>query len=112
MLLLDLAKAYDSLSRVFLLAVLRHYGFSARFCALVDSTPRNKLRFLGKWLPLRVYSRRVRYQAGKSIRQGSPLAPLLFIIALDVLYRILDASAIAGITLSTGNVEVTGGTGG
>lgn len=43
------------------------------------------------------------------IRQGCPLAPLLFIIALHVLCRIFERSAVSGIELATEEHSVTVG---
>jgi ribonuclease HI len=86
-LLLDFAKAYDSLSRPFLLCVLRLYGFPQQFvdmvAALHDET---SVRFLVNGY----LSKSVNVTCG--IRQGCPLAPLLFIIAIDILYRVVEAS--------------------
>jgi hypothetical protein len=86
-LLLDFAKAYDSLSRPFLLCALRLYGFPQQFvdmvAALHDET---SVRFLVNGY----LSKSVNVTCG--IRQGCPLAPLLFIIAIDILYRVVEAS--------------------
>ena len=78
----DFAKAYDSLDWRFLWAVLRKRGFpeewikwmkrcvtSQSFSVLLNGRP------AGGW---------IRPQRG--IRQGCPLAPMLFVLAADVLY--------------------------
>ncbi|KAF1329563.1 reverse transcriptase, partial [Globisporangium splendens] len=72
-LLLDFAKAYDSLDRSFLAQALQHLGFPLKFF-IVNG-------FLSR-----------KYNVTSGIRQGCPLAPLLFILALEVLYRKIEAS--------------------
>ncbi|KAE8997012.1 hypothetical protein PR001_g19701 [Phytophthora rubi] len=80
-LLLDFAKAYDSLDRAFLLEVLRRKGFPPKFCRLVEAIHTDtSVRFMANG----ELSRSV--QVTRGIRQGCPLAPLLFIIAVDLLY--------------------------
>ena len=80
-LLLDFAKAYDSLGRSFLLAALRYLGLTGafvRFVSLLYAGTRCRYSVnghLSHWLPVSC-----------SIRQGFSLAPLLFILALDLLY--------------------------
>ncbi|KAJ8535275.1 hypothetical protein ON010_g13463 [Phytophthora cinnamomi] len=71
--LLDFMKAYDSLSRNFLLTALRRHG--------VEVT--------------------------SGIRQGWPLAPLMFILALEALYQELDRHPeLHGVVLHSGGGEV------
>lgn len=83
--LLDFKKAYDSLDREYMLEVLRRKGYPAKFVQAVAATHSGThVRFLANGAK----SRRIEVTNG--IRQGCPLAPLLFIIALDPLYRKLD----------------------
>ncbi|KAF1333737.1 reverse transcriptase, partial [Globisporangium splendens] len=72
-LLLDFAKAYDSIDRSFLAQALQHLGFPLKFF-IVNG-------FLSR-----------KYNVTSGIRQGCPLAPLLFILALEVLYRKIEES--------------------
>ncbi|KAG3066262.1 hypothetical protein PI125_g23896 [Phytophthora idaei] len=73
-------KAYDSMSRDFLIKTLRRHGYSEQFVrtlqALNDGT---NARFLVNGFK----SQRVKITG--TIRQGCPLAPLLFILALSTL---------------------------
>lgn len=78
--LLDFTKAYDSLNRSFVLLMLRKFGFSAEFVRLVeqmhcDTTAQFSVNGeLSNEIPV-----------VSGIRQGCPLAPLLFIIAAEAL---------------------------
>ncbi|GAB9477722.1 unnamed protein product, partial [Globisporangium polare] len=85
-LLLDFAKAYDSLQRPFLFAALKWLGFSQKFVTIVGAMHETTTcRFLVNGY----LSRQVEVTCG--IRQGCPLAPLLFILALDTLYKVIRA---------------------
>ncbi|KAE8877884.1 hypothetical protein PF003_g37948 [Phytophthora fragariae] len=85
-LLLDFCKAYDSVDREFMYAVLRWIGRPEQYVqalrALHDGT---QVRFLANGFR----SRWVKVSCG--IRQGYPLAPLLFLLVLEALYRRIDA---------------------
>ncbi|OWZ02757.1 reverse transcriptase, partial [Phytophthora megakarya] len=102
--LLDFMKAYDSLSRSFLLKTLRRHGYPAKLIEAVrllhDGTT---VSFMANGFT----SRKVNVTSG--IRQGCPLAPLLFILALDPLYRELERdTGMKGVFLRSegGEVEV------
>ena len=79
---LDFAKAYDSLGRSFLLVALRYLGLPDAFVRVVSllhagTRCRSSVNgHLSHWLPVTC-----------GIRQGFPLGPLLFILALDLLYK-------------------------
>jgi len=93
--LLDFAKAYDSLNREFLFRVLRHRGFPPRFLNVVEAIHTGTtVRFMANGAT----SRKIPVTCG--IRQGCPLAPLLFILAVDVLYdEVTRCEGISGIQL-------------
>nr|CAI72277.1 reverse transcriptase precursor, putative [Phytophthora infestans] len=80
-LLLDFVKAYDSLDREFLHKVLEAKGFPSKFRAIVKATHENTTV---KFMANGTLSRAIAVTSG--IRQGCPLAPLLFILAVDLLY--------------------------
>jgi hypothetical protein len=79
-LLLDFRKAYDTVARDFLFLVLRKFGFSEAFVRLIQrlhngTTARFIVnRELSAW-----------QKVVSVIRQGCPLAPLLFILAAEIL---------------------------
>jgi hypothetical protein len=79
--LLDIKKAYDSVNREFLFDCLASRGFPSRFMAAIRNThAETEARFrvngfLSEPVPMT-----------RGIRQGCPLAPLLFILAIDPLY--------------------------
>ncbi|KAF1329640.1 reverse transcriptase, partial [Globisporangium splendens] len=86
-LLLDFAKAYDSLDRSFLAQALQHLGFPLKFVHLVKVLhSQTTYKFIVNGFLSR------KYNVTSGIRQGYPLAPLLFILALEVLYRKIEES--------------------
>ncbi|KAJ0409672.1 hypothetical protein P43SY_008544 [Pythium insidiosum] len=84
--LLDFAKAYDTLSRRFLLRALHRYGFPAASLAVIQQMHVGMaVRF--QWQGR--LSQRVGVRTG--IRQGCPLAPLLFVLAINTLLEALSS---------------------
>ena len=80
---LDLAKAFDSVSWPFLFEVLGRYGFSERFLgwlAILLSSASTKVLLNGAPGPP-IWHRR-------GLRQGDPLSPQLFVLAVDALGRL------------------------
>ncbi|OWZ04937.1 reverse transcriptase [Phytophthora megakarya] len=95
--MLDFKKAYDSLSRVFLHRALRRHGYPPRFVAAVKEL---HLGTSTKFLVNGHQSRAVPITSG--IRQGCPLAPMLFVLAIDALYRAIDNHGeLRGVTLQS-----------
>ncbi|KAF1336475.1 reverse transcriptase, partial [Globisporangium splendens] len=86
-LLLDFAKAYDSLDRSFLAQALQHLGFPLKFVHLVKVLhSQTTYKFIVNGFLSR------KYNVTSGIRQGCPLAPLLSILALEVFYRKIEES--------------------
>ena len=79
-LMLDFAKAYDSIERDYLLQVLREMRLPARFLRFVDATHTDTT---ASFLVNGGFSRAIPVTRG--IRQGCPLAPMLFILGLEPL---------------------------
>lgn len=77
---LDLQKAFDSLSWSYLFTVLRRWGFEEKFIGTLKalySTPSAKVKLQG------YYSDPI--QIARGTRQGCPLSPLIFALAIEVL---------------------------
>lgn len=96
---------YDSLARLFLFIVLEWLRFPAQYIAALAFLHKDTtIRFLVNGLR----SRKVEVTSG--IRQGCPLAPIVFILALEPLYRLIDAEVgITGVKLCTASRTVMAG---
>jgi hypothetical protein len=85
MLQLDFVKAYDRVDHAFIWAVMQAFGFDPEFIDLVKGLITNattKFHFNG------LFSDRVAIERG--VRQGCPLAPLLFSLTTQSLMDILN----------------------
>ena len=85
-LVLDFAKAYNTLDRDYLFAVLRKHGYPDHLVTVIEKIHTGTS---GRFSANGVRSRQVPITRG--IRQGCPLTPLLFILTLETLYQKLDA---------------------
>jgi hypothetical protein len=89
---LDISKAFDSISWQFLLEVMQALGFSTKWrdwIATLLGTASSKVLVNG------IPTEGIRHARG--LRQGDPLSPLLFILAIDPLQRIIEVAAQKGI---------------
>ena len=88
---LDIAKAYDNVDWTFILTVMQKMGFgdkwirwikwcisTASFSVLVNGTPTGF------------------FQSSKGLRQGDPLSPYLFVIAMEVFSAFLQRAVEGG----------------
>eukprot|EP00644_Phytophthora_capsici_P015912 jgi/Phyca11/51449/gw1.49.349.1 len=83
---LDLRKAYDTLSRDFMAAALNQYGFPQQFLDIFHSLHNGtKASYLVNG------EESTKWTINSGIRQGCPLAPLLFVLAVDFLGRAIEA---------------------
>ncbi|TMW61711.1 hypothetical protein Poli38472_010774 [Pythium oligandrum] len=97
-LLLDFAKAYDTLDREFLYAVLTRFGFPDQFVTTVRQMHRSTT---AAYLVDGELS--TDHPVTNGIRQGCPLAPVLFILAVDTLHEIFSRSTdLSGIEINAG----------
>lgn len=84
MFLVDFEKAYDRVEWDFILMMLRAFGFPSEFCKYVQILLKYASALvevngsLSQPIPL-----------SRSIRQGCPLAPALFVISSDALFYLL-----------------------
>jgi hypothetical protein len=89
---LDLARAFDSISWPFLFEVLRRYGFGNLFLdwlAILLSSASTRVLINGNPGPP-IWHRR-------GLRQGDPLSPQLFVLAVDTLGRLFRRAVDLGI---------------
>ena len=96
---LDQEKAYDRVSHRYLSAVLQHFGFSATLSRVFAQTSGPSYTFInddGHFLPA------VSISCG--VRQGDPLAPLLFNLAVEPLLAAIRLR-LAGVALPWGSFK-------
>lgn len=83
---LDLRKAYDTLCRNFMAAALAQYGFPQQFLDVFHSLHNGtKASYLVNG------EESAKWTINSGIRQECPLAPLLFVLAVDFLERAIQA---------------------
>lgn len=102
-LLLDFRKAYDSVDRLFLYDVLKWLGFPATIVAAIRAIYEGTtVVFIANGSR----SRRIHVTCG--IRQGCPLAPLLFLFVLEAFYRKIGSSVrVRGIVITSATGTIT-----
>jgi hypothetical protein len=89
---LDIAKAFDGVRWDFLLEVLHSFGFGARWRNWISrllSTSSTSVLLngaRGKW-----------FNHFRGLRQGDPLSPLLFILAMEPLQRLMEIAGRDGL---------------
>ena len=89
---IDLSKAYDRVSRTYLRVILSKMGFSGLFISWVMSSLTSV-----SFAILINGADSTFFKAGRGLRQGCPLAPLLFLIIAEGLSRALYCAKDEGI---------------
>ena len=88
---MDIAKAFDTVSWLFLLEVLAHLGFSQcwrDWMSLILSASSSRVLINGVPGP--------RFLHRRGLRQGDPLSPMLFILVMEVLNAMLRKASDSG----------------
>ncbi|CAM8940592.1 unnamed protein product [Rhodiola kirilowii] len=87
---LDMSKAYDRLSWRFLLRVFRAFGFAERWCDLIFRNISNcwySVAWGGKDFGF--------FKSNRGVRQGDPLSPSLFVIAMEYFSRMINNAVLS-----------------
>jgi hypothetical protein len=98
----DIAKAFDSILWSFLISLLRQRGFGARWLrwiALLLRTAQTRVLVNG--------SAGDPFRRARGLRQGDPISPLLFVIAMDVLAAMFRAAERSGVLSDLGTAGLT-----
>jgi hypothetical protein len=89
---LDIHKAFDTVNWSYLLEVLQALGFGPRWrewISILFRTATSRVLLNGQQGPS--------FSHGRGVRQGDPLSPMLFILAMDPLQRLLDMATQHGV---------------
>ena len=81
----DFRKAYDSVSRTFLFTLLKHIGVPTAYVLLIGALLHDVTA-----IPAIYSTGSIRIAMGDGLKQGCPLAPLLFILVIDPLLSLLE----------------------
>ena len=89
---IDLQKTFDSLDWRFLMEILSSMKFSSIFIDWIKScvtTPMFSLSINEELVGF--------FKGARGVRQGNPLFPYLFVLAMNILSKLLDAAARSGV---------------
>ena len=91
---IDFAKAFDTISKTFIQNSLKHYGFGENFNKWIGTLLNETVSCINHygWIS-------EPFKVERGIRQGCPLSPLLFILAVELLAIKVRQSDIKGISI-------------
>jgi mannosylglycoprotein endo-beta-mannosidase len=95
---LDISKAFDSVRWDYLISLMQHRGFPPKWCnwiAAILSTSTSRVLLNGTPLPA--------IQHGRGLRQGDPLSPLLFVLAIDPLQKLIEQATATNLLSKLGS---------
>lgn len=99
---LDITKAFDALSWPFLLENLRARGFGHRWIGWISILLQSaNTRVVVNGVPGK------RFHHAKGLRQGDPVSPLLFVIAMDSLTCVINKASDEGVLSSFRGISAT-----
>lgn len=82
---LDFAKAFDTIEHTAMLGIMKHMGFNERWLSWINCIfSSGKLSILLNGVPGRTF------HCKKSVRQGDPLSPLIYVLAADLLQSAIN----------------------
>ena len=91
LLALDYCKAFDSISKDFIIEAFKLFGFGEQFTKWVKTNKFSSINY-GGWLS-------EPFNVNCGIRQGCPFSPLAFVLAIEILAIKIRNSSIKGIEL-------------
>uniref|UniRef100_A0A8I6X0D4 Reverse transcriptase domain-containing protein n=1 Tax=Hordeum vulgare subsp. vulgare TaxID=112509 RepID=A0A8I6X0D4_HORVV len=101
---LDFQKAYVRLDWSFLRLVLQRRGFDERWCSWIMQLVRSGSTAININAEVGPF-----FRASRGVKQGGPISPLLFNLAVDALASILDKARLAGHILGVVGHLIPGG---
>lgn len=101
-LFLDFYKAFDTIERHFLFTTLNSFGFGPNFVSVVQTLYKN-INSCVMMYP----NTTTRFPVMRSVSQGCPLAPFLFLLTVELLSIHVRKSSIKGIDIFDKEIKIT-----
>ncbi|CAM8962821.1 unnamed protein product [Rhodiola kirilowii] len=89
---IDMSKAYDRVSWIFLLWAMRAFGFGERWCDLI-------YRLISNYWYSVLWDGSTfgHFKSNQGVRQGDPISPSLFILSMEIFSRMLKSKISDGL---------------